>query len=84
MYSNVQSALRAAVAKVSERRPSLVNHDHLARLDVAHEGRANRVEGAGLGGDDIRAIQLSERQRTQAIGIAEGDRGGRRSSRTSA
>ena len=42
-------------------------------LDVADVGGADQIERAGLGADDVGAVQLPERERTEAVRIARGD-----------
>src|SRR3712207_407768 len=47
-----------------ERLDALVgDHHDLAVLDVAHEARPDDVEGAGLGGQDVAALELAQHQR---------------------
>ena len=53
--------------------PFLGDDDHLAGLDVAHEARADDVEGAGLRGEDIGAVEIAEHQRPDAERIAAAD-----------
>ncbi len=50
-----------------------VEDDELARLDLAHGGRADQVEGAGLRGDHRRAVEVAEDERAHPVGVAEGD-----------
>ena len=50
-----------------------VDDDHLARLDLAHEVRADRVKGRGLGGEHPPVIEPAEAQRAEAVGIAHAD-----------
>jgi hypothetical protein len=38
----------------------LRDHHHLAVLHVAHEAGADDVERAGLGGEDVAAVELAE------------------------
>ena len=53
--------------------PSLVDHDDLAVLDVAHEVGADDVERAGLRGEDRTAVEFAEHQRPDAERIARAD-----------
>ena len=66
--------------------PFLVHHDHLARLDVAHIGGADDVQGAGFRRKDIGAVQLAQHQRAHPIGITHADQllGGQRHQRKGA
>ena len=47
--------------------------EHLARLDVPHVGRPYQIEGARLGAHDRGVAQTPESQRTEAMGIPNGD-----------
>ena len=47
--------------------------DDLAVLDVAHEAGADDVERAGLGGEDVAAVELAEHERADAERIARAD-----------
>ena len=49
------------------------DHDDFAILDVADEMRADDVERAGFGGQDVMAVELAEHQRADAEGIARAD-----------
>ena len=51
----------------------LGDHHDLAVLDVAHEARADDVEGAGLRGQDVAAVELAEHQRADAERVAGAD-----------
>ena len=53
--------------------PSSRDDDDLAVLDVAHEMRADDVERAGLGGEDVMAVEFAEHQRPDAERIARAD-----------
>ena len=53
--------------------PAVADDQHLARLDVAHVGRADQIERAGLGADDPGVAELAERERPEAVRIARGD-----------
>ena len=55
--------------------PALRQRDHLARLDVAQEARADDVERAALRGDAVAVADLAERERPQAGAVAERDDG---------
>ena len=48
------------------------DHD-LAVLDVAHEARPDDVEGAGLGGQDVAAVEFAKHQRPDAERVARAD-----------
>jgi hypothetical protein len=48
--------------------PGLVDDHHLAGFDVAHEVRADDVEGAGFGGQDIGLAQLADDQGAHPAG----------------
>ena len=52
-------------------RAALVEHDHLAGLDVADERGADDVERAGLGGEHRGAVEVAQHQRADAVGVAE-------------
>jgi len=51
----------------------MVDHHHLAMLDVADKARADHVEGAGLRSEDRMAIQIAEDEGADAQGIADAD-----------
>ncbi len=77
MYSKTQNASRGGSPLGLRRGLELVAvhafavQDHrLSRFDVAHEARAEVVEGAGLGGKAVAAVQLRQRERPQPIGVA--------------
>ena len=53
--------------------PVLVDDDELARRDLALERGADEVERAGLGGDDPVVVEPPERERAEAVAVAEGD-----------
>ena len=53
--------------------PIVVNHDHLARLDLAHILGAHQVECAGLGRDDHCVVNLADHQRPEPELIAHRD-----------
>ena len=55
--------------------PSLGQRDQLARADLAHQLGADDVEGAALRGDAAAVAELAERQRPDAVRVAEGDHG---------
>ena len=50
-----------------------VEHDELARLDVADQLGADDVQRAGLRGQDMARAQLAQHQRPHAQGIAHAD-----------
>ena len=52
---------------------SVIDPDHLARPHVAHDLGSDQVEGARLRGNDPVLADLTQRQRTEAERIAEGD-----------
>src|SRR5690348_2538773 len=66
--------------------PVLGDHDHLARRNVAHKFGADNVEGAGLGRQEMGAIEPSQNQRTHAPWVTHADQllGGQRDERISA
>ena len=47
--------------------------DHLAGLDVAHVGRVDQIERAGLRAHDPRVAEPAERERPESVRIARGD-----------
>src|SRR5690606_1264170 len=47
--------------------------DHFAGLDVADIARTDDVEGAGLGGEDVGAVEVTEDKRANAERIAAAD-----------
>ncbi len=53
--------------------PVLGDDDDLAVLDVADEAGADDVEGAGLGGEDVAAVELADDERADAEGVAGAD-----------
>ena len=55
--------------------PALADRDQLARLDLAHQLGADDVEGAALRGDAPAVAELAERERADAVRVAEGDHG---------
>ena len=56
---------------------------HLAGLQIAHKARADDVERAGLRGEDPRAVEIAQYQRTDAQRVAAADHflGGERDQR---
>ena len=52
--------------------PVLVDGDELAGLDLADDGRADRLQRGRLGGDDPAALEPAEREGTHAPGVAGG------------
>ncbi len=74
-------ALREVVALVlAGGQPLAVDDEHLAGRDVAHVARPDEVEGAGLarhaGGPRAVAVcDLAERERAEAVRVADGDEG---------
>ena len=81
MYSNTHSAGRTLVGTWREAEAALVERDDLTGGDVADKARADDVERAGLRGDGpalgpvgvLAGGEYAERERTQAVGVAEGD-----------
>ena len=57
---------------------AVLDHAHFARLDVADELRAERIERAGLGSKDVAAVQHTDAKRTEAVRVARGDQLARR------
>ena len=51
----------------------VVEPEHLAGADVAVDGGADQVERAALGGDDPVVADPAERERADAVRVAEGD-----------
>ena len=77
MYSKMQGDGVDLVAEGMEGlQPVLVDQDHLARLDLADELGLDQVEGTGLGGDDVGAVEPAEDQGPEAVGVAHGDHPG--------
>ena len=56
--------------------PVLVDEDHLPRLDFADELGLDEIEGAGLGGDDVGAVEPAKSQGAETVGVAHGDHPG--------
>ena len=50
----------------------LVDGDELTGLDLADDGRADRLQRRGLGGDDPAALEAAEREGTHPPGVAGG------------
>ena len=50
----------------------LVDDDELTGLDLADDGRADRLQGGGLGGDDPAPLEAAEREGTHAPRVAGG------------
>src|SRR6478752_5902237 len=50
----------------------LVDDDELAGLDLADDGRADRLQGCGLGRDDPATLEAAEREGTHAPRVAGG------------
>ncbi len=66
-----QAAPRGRRARtVCDRDPVLVDRDHLARLDLAHERRADDVQRRRLAGDRPAARQPPEYQRPESLRVA--------------
>ena len=57
----------------NERMPRCVDDHHLARLDVAEEGRADHVESDGFGREDRRLAELAHDQWANAQRVAAGE-----------
>ena len=69
---NAQGAV--AFAGTFEAFDALGGDDHgFARLDVAHEGRAHRVQRAAFAGKDHVAVQIAHAQGVEAVRVARGD-----------
>ena len=73
MYSKMQGRCGCFGAKRIDLDAVLGDHDDLAVLDVAHEAGADDVERAGLGGEDVAAVELAEDERADAERIARAD-----------
>ena len=52
---------------------AVADDHHLAGLDVAHVGRADQIERAGLGADDVGVAEPAERERPEAVRVARRD-----------
>src|SRR5919112_4188808 len=61
-----------ALGPVARQALVVYNYD-LARLHVAQEVGADDVEAAGLAGDGVTALDLADREGTEAVRVAEGD-----------
>ena len=69
-------AERAALARVEhlDRLEAVLVGDHeLARLDLAHDLRADEVERARLRRDEPGVVELPDHERPEAVRVAEGD-----------
>ena len=65
-----QAALRLGGGEPVALQPALVDGDHLAGLDLAHEGRTDDVQGCGLRGHDpAAALQPADHQRADALRV---------------
>ena len=73
MYSKMQSRIGCWRERLQAFDALFGDHDDLAILDVAHEARADDVERAGLGRQDVCAVELAEDQRADAQRIARAD-----------
>lgn len=51
----------------------LVDDDHFAGFDIADEGGADEVEGAGFGGQDQLVVEAAEGEGAEAEGIPNAD-----------
>ena len=69
----MQCASGAGGNGLIDRTPSAADDQHLARLDVAHVGRADQIHRAGLRADDVRVAEPAERERPEPVRIADGD-----------
>ena len=69
----MQCASGAGGNGLIDRMPVGADDQHLARLDVAHVGRADQIHRAGLRADDVRVAEPAERERPEAVRIADGD-----------
>ena len=69
----MQCASGAAGKRLDRPHALGADHQHFARLDVAHVGGADQIERAGLRADDLRVAEPSERERPEAVRIAHGD-----------
>ena len=66
------AALGVRLGEALLRRPSRVDGDELARLDLADERGADDVERRGLAGHDPAALQPAEHQRADALRVPRG------------
>ena len=68
-----QAALRLGGCEPVALQPALIDGDHLAGLDLAHERRTDDVQGCGFRGHDpASALQPADHQRTDALRVARG------------
>ncbi len=65
--------LRGGFAPAHEPRAALAEDAELARRHLALVHRADEVEGAALGGDDVRVVEAAEAERPEAVRIARRD-----------
>ena len=73
MYSKM-SGRGGLLGREAEGLDALVRDHHaFAVLDVADEAGADDVEGAGLGGEDVAAVELAQHQRADAQRVAGAD-----------
>jgi hypothetical protein len=70
VLEDARSVARRAGRRAARSAPLGVDHQHLARLDLAHELRGDEVEGRGLARDTWASVE-------DAQGPAGGSRGGR-------
>ena len=70
-FENVELLVRRCELNGAE--SLFIDDEHLAGGDFADERRADGVERAGFGGDDIAAVQFAEYQWTDAVGVARRD-----------
>ena len=74
MYSKMQKDSRAAALERPQRaQASAPDHHHLARLDVALEGRTDQIERAGLARRHPGAVEATQRQGPEAARVARRD-----------
>ena len=65
---------RRLLGREAERlEPIVRDHHAFAVLDIADEAGADDVEGAGLGGEDVAAVELAQHQRADAQRVAGAD-----------
>jgi hypothetical protein len=69
----MQCASGAGGKRLDRPDPGRRNDQHLARLDVALVGRADEIHGARFRTDDDGVAEAAERERAEAVRIADGN-----------
>ena len=70
VYVLEEAALGLSRGKPMRAQTTLVDRDHLARLDLAHERCADDVQRRRLGGDHPAAFESTQHQRSDPVSIA--------------